>query len=47
MKRRARTTGVKLDFLDKKKQTWTVSPQPFIKDGVGEGVEQDEDGVIG
>lgn len=24
-----------------------MSPQPFIKDGVSEGVEQDEDGVIG
>lgn len=30
----------------KKCVTW-VSPKPLIKDGVSEGVEQDEDGVVG
>lgn len=24
-----------------------MSPQPFVKYGIGEGVEQDKDGVIG
>ena len=28
-------------------ETWTVSPQPLVKDGVGEGVQQHEDGVVG
>ena len=25
----------------------TVSPEPLVEDGVGEGVQQDKDGVIG
>lgn len=28
-----------------KRVTW-VSPKPLVKDGISEGVEQDEDGVI-
>lgn len=27
--------------------TWTVPPQPLVKNGVGVGVQQDEDGVVG
>lgn len=27
--------------------TWTVSAQPFVKDGVSEGVQQHEYGVVG
>ena len=27
--------------------TGAVSPQPLVEDGVGVGVEQDEDGVVG
>lgn len=27
--------------------TWIVSPQPFIEYGVGECVEQDENGIVG
>lgn len=29
------------------KSTWLVPAKPLIKDGVGEGVQQDEDGVVG
>ena len=29
------------------KITWTLSPQPFVKDGVSVCVEQHEDGVVG
>lgn len=27
--------------------TWTVSPQPFIKHSIGECVEQDKNGIVG
>ena len=27
-------------------QTWAVPAQPLVKDGVSEGVQQDEDGVV-
>lgn len=27
--------------------TWLVPAKPLVKDGVGEGVQQDKDGVVG
>lgn len=29
------------------KSTWLVPAKPLIEDGVGEGVQQDKDGVVG